>query len=59
MYDEILDDDLEQTVSEIVNEFPRCGETMVRDILYQRDEQLRGERRKISLIFKKSSSKYL
>ena len=40
-YDEILDDDLDLTVSEIVKEFPRCGETMVRKIL-QRDVQVRG-----------------
>ena len=41
-YDKILDDILDQTVSEIVKEFPRCGETMVRKILRQRDVQVRG-----------------
>ena len=38
-YDEILDDDLDQTVSEIIKEFPRCGEAMVRKIPRQRDVQ--------------------
>ena len=58
LYDEILDDDLDQTVSEIVKEFPRCREAMVREILRQRDVQVRGERMKISFIIKTSSSKY-
>ena len=41
-YNEILDDDLDQTVSEIIKEFPRCGEAMVRKIPRQRDVQVRG-----------------
>lgn len=40
-YNDILDHELDQIVSEIATEFPKCGETMVREILRQKGVQVR------------------
>lgn len=48
-YNDILDHELDQIVSEIATEFPKCGETMVREILRQKGVQVTRARLRESL----------